>query len=646
MESGPRTRTLYTAGALLSFAVILGAVIRFTDVSTVSVLVFGGLVVLGALVVRIFVGPSATTDVSSPPAQATASAHDSSSGEVIPVRTPRTKQGSFAGDVSPDPSAEEAQGPPAAAPADPPSTQRPAAVATATRLSTAPRPEIRIPPTLESSVVVDALFQAAKTAGTVVAAHLWLEDPSSATLRLVHATGSMAPSGTPLPLDDGIPGDALAKGKAILASVATLSDPRGSRLLWRYAIPLDAGEYRGVAAVDFASLEEPDRQQLTYASVALRGALSGSLALHVARTEAATGRTLVDVARELSRQLDPGEVVTIALDQAMTMAHGATGSIMLFDDESSRLTIVASQGLPDDVVATASISQGEGISGWVFATNKALLVEDLPGRKRGAPRRRKDVRSAVSVPIADEDGVLGVLNVGSKAYPARFTRSHMTALEILGRQTAVALRNAHAVSSARELYLSSLKALALALETKDPYSRGSTERVVDGALALGKAVGMTDTELHALELAALFHDLGMTAAGQGLVLEGRQLSTVEQGVLKMHPVIAAEVLEEVPALIEVIPIVYHHHERFDGEGYVAGLAGESIPLGARVLAVVDSFVAMTTERPYRDARTPEEALRELTEHAGTQFDPAVVDEFVRLVRSDTSRAKEQTGTAG
>jgi polar amino acid transport system substrate-binding protein len=104
----------------------------------------------------------------------------------------------------------------------------------------------------------------------------------------------------------------------------------------------------------------------------------------------------------------------------------------------------------------------------------------------------------------------------------------------------------------------------------------------------------------------------------------RPLSTAERGMLKAHPVVAAEVLADVPALRAVVPIVYHHHEWYDGHGYVGGLAGEAIPQGSRILAVADAFVAMTSERPYRRAMTVGDALEELSEKAGTQFDPDVV----------------------
>jgi HD-GYP domain-containing protein (c-di-GMP phosphodiesterase class II) len=252
------------------------------------------------------------------------------------------------------------------------------------------------------------------------------------------------------------------------------------------------------------------------------------------------------------------------------------------------------------------------------------------------------VRSAASVPIADADGVLGVINVGSRGFPARFTESHLAALETLGKQTAVALRNARAVAESRGLYYDTLRALAVALETKDPYSRGATERVLDTALGVADVLGLENAELETLRVSALLHDIGMAVAGDPLALRHQPLSTVEQGLMKLHPQIAAEILDEMPALRDVVPVVYHHHEWYDGGGYLGGLAGDGIPLGARILAVADAYVALTSDRPYRCAFAPASALTEIRDKAGTQFDPAVVDALARWLDGSRKRSPERT----
>ncbi|MDO8879847.1 MAG: GAF domain-containing protein [Coriobacteriia bacterium] len=494
----------------------------------------------------------------------------------------------------------------------------------------------RVPATLDPHIVLASLADAVRHIADPVGTSLWLADDSSATLRQIAGFGPMAPSAQPIPLDDDrVMARAHAEGTAEMEEIARLRGASGNDALWRFAIPVLAGEHQGVAAIDFRATGRPDPTDLPVATAPLRGALAGTLALYVARAELETAHALVDAARALSRILDPQEVLSTALTTAMEISGAATGSVMLLDPDSGRLVITISRGLPEEVVRSTSLGEGEGIAGWVLATRQPLLVEDLPARTPAA--RRHGIRSAVSVPIADDDGVLGVLNVGSRSFPARFGDSHMRTIEMLGRQTATALRNARAVTESRELYFDTLKALALALETKDPYSRGGTDRVLACADALGAAFSLTDQEREALRIAALLHDIGMASVGDAVAEGDRTLTTVERALLKLHPQIAADILTEAPALRHVVPIVYHHHEWFDGAGYLNGLAGESIPIGARILAVADAYVAMTSDRPYRRAFTPAEALREVEDKAGTQFDPAVVDALRDILRDGSNR---------
>lgn len=496
--------------------------------------------------------------------------------------------------------------------------------------STDDRRTIRLPSGVEPAEVVSAFFDNAKAAGEPVAAHLWLADDASGTMRLVHAEGPARPDTTPVPIEGTVLGAAVTLGATQLVALQRVRSADEESILWRYAVPLTAGEAKGVAAVDFRGPARPDLERLAPIAGAMRGTLAGAIALQVARAETAAARALADTSHDLARMLDPDDVVMTTLDSAMALAGAQTGSIMLLEG-TGRMHIVASRGLPPEIVQTADVSEGEGIAGWVLATKQSLVVEDLDDR--GPQGRRHGVRSAVCVPIGDEDGVLGVLNVGSRTFHARFSRSNLLALESLGRTTAVALRNARAVGIAHDLYFDTLKALAVAMEAKDPYSLGATDKVLECAIALGEALDLGAQELDSLRVAAMLHDIGMSAAGDVVAVSNRQLSTVEWGLLKVHPVIAAEIVGQASALRDVVPIIYHHHEHYDGGGYLGGLAGDQIPLGARILAVADAFVAMTSPRPYRAAKSQAEAIAELTDRAGSQFDPAVVKVFAQLVTS-------------
>jgi len=500
-----------------------------------------------------------------------------------------------------------------------------------------PPPGLRVPAGIEPSDVLGVLLGSARAAGSAQSTSLWLEDPATSTLRLIAAIGDNCPDSAPVAIDGSILGEALASASALLGRESRPLGAAEGSWVWRYAVPLDVGEARGVAVIDLGDGGEPDAAMLNRAAAESRVALSGALALHVARSETATARGLIEATLELSRLLDPDAVMRAALRRAMLIVHAQTGSLMLRDASTGRMRIAASSGLSLHVVHGTEVSEGEGIAGWVLASGQPLVVEDLSGR--GPRSHRHGVRSAITVPIADDDGALGVINVGNRAFHARFSQSHLDALSSIGRATAVALRSAWAVHSAQDVYFDTLKALSLALETKDPYARRGTERVVAQATALGDYLGLTPSEAQALRIAAMLRDVGMSAAGQAVAVSDRPLSTVEWGMLKLHPLIAADILARTPALAEVIPIVTHHHEHFDGNGYTLGLSGGQIPLGARILAVADAYVAMTSERPYRHALSHSAAVAELLDCSGSQFDPDIVTAFIELDRGDDGPAR-------
>lgn len=497
---------------------------------------------------------------------------------------------------------------------------------TAPTPSAAPCSTLRMPAGIDPRDVVSALLIAGQAAGRPIAAHLWLEDSVTDTLRLVEAQGETKPHPLPVGMATGLLGGSLATKTAHLGPIESADVDEHH---WRYAIPLAGTDPRGVAAIDFEGAAEPDRATLTTISAALRGALSGALALHVARLEGETARVLVETCAALARVLDPDDVLHTALDHAMELASAQTGSIMILDPETRRMRIAVARGLPETIVENTDIAEGDGIAGWVLTSKQPLVIEDL--KEVGVRSRRHGIRSAVCIPLADDEGIVGVLNVGSNSFLPRISKSHLQTLEALGRTIVAALRNAWQSEGAEDLYFDTLKTLAIALEARNPYARGGVVRVVELTDALCIYLGISKEEAKALRIAAMLHDVGMSAVGTSAPVTAGSLSTVEWGMLKMHPIIAAEIMSEAPALDSVIPIVYHHHEHFDGSGYVDGLAGEDIPRGARILAVVDAYVSMTSARPYRATLTHAQAVSELNRLAGAQFDPRIVRAFIEIV---------------
>lgn len=182
----------------------------------------------------------------------------------------------------------------------------------------------------------------------------------------------------------------------------------------------------------------------------------------------------------------------------------------------------------------------------------------------------------------------------------------------------------------QEMFLAAMEALARTLEAKDRYTRGHSGRVAKYAVRLAAGLGLEDGFIENLRLAASLHDLGKIGVREEVLNKPGRLSPEEFALIKEHPLIGARILAPLAPLRELIPWIKHHHERYDGGGYPDGLKGEEISLGARVIALADSFDAMTTDRPYRKALPLEVALEEVRRGAGSQFDPELAVKWLEL----------------
>lgn len=181
--------------------------------------------------------------------------------------------------------------------------------------------------------------------------------------------------------------------------------------------------------------------------------------------------------------------------------------------------------------------------------------------------------------------------------------------------------------------INTVKAFIQAIEAKDPYTRGHSENVARYGVILGRHIGLNAERLEHLHNAALLHDVGKIGIREDVLNKKSGLSEREYDHVKIHPSISAQIVGKIPNLAHISVTILHHHECYSGEGYPGGLSGKNIPLEARILAIADTFDALTSNRPYRDGCTKKEALRELERHGGTQFDPELVKAFIAAMSS-------------
>lgn len=241
------------------------------------------------------------------------------------------------------------------------------------------------------------------------------------------------------------------------------------------------------------------------------------------------------------------------------------------------------------------------------------------------------LRSVMCAPLVSKDKVLGAIYLDNREKPFCFDQEDIELLTAFANQAAIAIENSKLYEEIQKAYHDAILALINAIEAKDPYTRGHTQRTSRYALGIAQEVGLTKDRYERLKTAAELHDIGKIGVRERIIDKTGNLSDSEFESIQAHVVTGEKILKPIEYLQFAIPIIRGHHERFDGTGYPDGLSGEEILLESRILGVADAFDAMTTQRPYNKPLSLKDAVAHCKQHAGTQFDPQVVDALERFV---------------
>lgn len=321
----------------------------------------------------------------------------------------------------------------------------------------------------------------------------------------------------------------------------------------------------------------------------------------------------------------------ITLGEMSRFLGAQTGSLMLLDDKE-KLRVVEAVGPHRHRICGMDVNLKDSrISRFALEERKPILVEDIQKSDRFRDSEegvRFRTRSILCVPLFAEGKSLGVLNFGGAARKTPFTEYDRDLIVTLGRQVSVALERARLVERLRRAAGEAIRALVGAIEAKDPYTRGHSDRVTHYSSLIAQSLGLGDNEVNLIVRSAILHDVGKIAV-PGIVLNkpGR-LTNDEFLLIKNHPDRGVEIVREIKEMSQTLSTIRSHHERFDGKGYPLGLKGEDIPLGARVLAIADTYDAMTSNRPYRQGLPAATAFEEIKRCAGSQFDPEIAEIFL------------------
>ncbi len=367
-------------------------------------------------------------------------------------------------------------------------------------------------------------------------------------------------------------------------------------------------------------------------------AVQAGLAIHNARLYADLEdrigelHAIFEIDKSITSSIELDVVLEQIVQLSVALIGGKLSSLMLLDEEKQELVIAASQGLSEQYTSKGNIKVGQSIAGMVMQEGRPIAVQDIRSDPRHAYPELAALEglcSMLSVPLSLKDGIIGVLNIYTEKVHV-FSQHEINLFTSLASQAAIAIENARLFESLEQIYLEVITALASAIDARDSYTHGHSNRVTLYAVAIAEEMRLEPYEVDVIRNASILHDVGKIGIRESILHKPGKLTKDEVREMQYHPYIGYKILQSVKLLEPVLPLVYHHQEHYDGGGYPEGLSGEEIPLGSRIIAVADAFEAMTSDRPYRLALESEVALAELDRLSGKQFDPVVVEVFLRL----------------
>jgi putative nucleotidyltransferase with HDIG domain len=353
-----------------------------------------------------------------------------------------------------------------------------------------------------------------------------------------------------------------------------------------------------------------------------------------------TIQTMHEIDRSILSTLEPEVVLDMAAMMVGKLIACDIATVCLVDTEREGLVYRAGFGA-GDMEKGLFVPFADTVLGEVVISGRPRFVPDLKEAAATGSFDRglidRGVGSMLSVPLTVKSGVVGVLSLWS-GRAAAYSPEDLSTLEKLSSQISIAFENSRLLTDFEELYVGVVRTLSEAIDAKSPWTRGHSERVTAIAVETGRAMELGENTMKSLEIAGLLHDIGKLGTYEAILDKPGKLTQEEIDMMKEHPGKGADILRPIGQMMDIVPVIRHHHEYYDGTGYPDGLMDVDIPPLARILAVADTVDAMSSDRPYRKGRSMEAIIEELKRCSGMQFDSKVVDAFTR-----TATAKGSSG---
>lgn len=466
-------------------------------------------------------------------------------------------------------------------------------------------------------------------------------------------------------LDEAINNQLVHEKKSVLVEGYRRSLPHVTSIMKRmktkvvFLIPLLVRD-RAVGVVLLDNQERPQMFTPEVRNLATRFANKVAAAMENARLHGSEQQklketmALLEVSRLVTSTLDIDVLLSRLVQITADVCEVGKCSVYIYMGESDRFFPAGTFGLFPNSEWETSI--GEGVHPDELPDEERKLLIEQHQVVISDPHlspfiladRIEDThtRSVVLVPVYSRDHLLGIMVLFYQKEKDELDSDDLNLVTAIASQAAVAIENASLYEDLEMSYFSTVKALARAIEVKDPYTFGHSEKVTEYAMAIARSMGLPEHEMQNIKYAAALHDIGKIGIARKVLNKPGALSEEEFLHVKTHPELGDSIIEPVAFLQGPREIIIHHHERYDGKGYPDGLSGDEIPIGARILAIADSFEAMMSDRPYRNALPVQVALKEIEINAGTQFDPEVVKAFLLLYREGTITLQKEEEPLG
>jgi len=344
---------------------------------------------------------------------------------------------------------------------------------------------------------------------------------------------------------------------------------------------------------------------------------------------------LYEIGKSITSTLHLDEVLALITRKAATIMEASACSLRLLDKSGYELLLRSSYGFTNkkNQKIKKDLKISESIAGRVVKNGRPCTINDLSKEKNYKYpyyAMQKGLKSLVTVPLEQKNKIIGVLSIYNTEV-GEYTSEDTKLLSMFASQAAIAIENARLYEQAQTGYLNTIRTLSNIIDAKDSQTFGHSERVMEHCMDIAEVLKLSDAQKEILKYAGLLHDIGKIGIDVGILRKPSKLNKDEWKIMNMHPVVGSGIVEQIGFLDDFAPIILYHHERYDGKGYPSKLKKESIPIGARILSVVDAYEAMVSDRPYRKALSFKKIRQELLEGAGTQFDPDIVKIFLKIL---------------